>query len=303
MSKAWGKSLIAFSAASYSLSGIIYIAVMYYYHNWNILLIINIFIIIILIIISYTIQKETPRFLLASKKFTEFEEVTRYISVFNGTELEYQKVLNEVRPLKEKYELHLMKKEDFGKNVRSNFITEVLLQYGVLFKTKDLSITTSKFIIYFISVNILYYGFFMNVEKLEGDIYFNLIIIFLGELISEIMAGALMHLLSSRTLLILMFTQCFSICLIFIYVDVSAFLSSILLFGFSFGFSMSFVVVFAYTNETFNPHIKATVFNFLMNAGNLAVAFMGPVIERFENPYSFYAIVSIVPVFVFFAFD
>ena len=62
MSKSWGKSLIAFSAASYSLSGIIYIAVMYYYHNWNILLIINIFIIIILIIISYTIQKETPRF-------------------------------------------------------------------------------------------------------------------------------------------------------------------------------------------------------------------------------------------------
>ena len=66
---------------------------------------------------------------------------------------------------------------------------------------------------------------------------------------------------------------------------------------------MAFVVVISYTNESFDPNIKATVYNFLMNTGSLSVAFMGPILQLFKNPFSFYAIVSIIPIFIFYIFE
>jgi len=135
---------------------------------------------------------------------------------------------------------------------------------------------------------------------MEGSIYTNLALIFIGEIISELLGGALLQIFLAKTILIFMFSLCFILCIVLIFFAYIPLLRVIILFINSFAFSMAFVVVWAHTNESYESKIKASAYGLLMNFGCLAVSLIGPVLELFPNPFYFFAIFSCIPIFVCF---
>jgi len=305
MSKSLGQFFIAFNNSAMPLSGIIYILLMYNFANWNVILVTNIIIFMVLITMSHTVIKESPDYLLSIKKYDEFEEVAKYMASFNGMEVEFEKVFQEVKKLRSEILITNIKNKDddlggFENESKLWFFVNVLKQYLALFDTKGNVIKTFKFTLVYISMYILFYGYLLNVEKMEGSVYVNLALIFIGEFISENFAGALMQMFSTKQILLSMFSLCLGLCIILIFFSYIAIIRVSLLFANAFAFSMAFVVVWSYTNDCYESNVKASAYSFLMNCSNLCVSSMQPVIELFPNPFYFFAIFSAIPIVVCF---
>ena len=63
-----------------------------------------------------------------------------------------------------------------------------------------------------IAVNILYVGFLINIEKIEGDMHLNLLLLFTGEMTADFAAGILLQKYSPKDILVAMFSFSFLFC-------------------------------------------------------------------------------------------
>ncbi len=128
----------------------------------------------------------------------------------------------------------------------------------------------------------------------------NLILIYIGEIIAEILGGVLLQTFSSILIIRIMFIFCFTIFFTLSFISHLTFLSMIFLLMASFSFSMAFVASWSYVYEHFESNVKATAFVFLTNCGNLGISVTGYILEYFSNTYQFFAIVAAMPIVISF---
>ena len=305
MSNEITKIYVSMFQVSLSLGGILYILIMYIFHNWRVLIIISNLINIFLLVFSYRYLTESPQYLLAFKKYEELEKVTKYVANFNERDAEFQKASEELQKVKDSVSLKKIKTSEndievsHADQASSNFfLKDILISYASLFQTKQNSIMIFKFTVIYIAIDYLFYGIMMNVQNMKGSIYINLSLIYFGRLISGLAGGVTLRFFSAKFIIIIMFTFCLICCVLLIYITTLVWLRIALLFTVTLSFWMANLVTYTLANDSFEISIKATVFSFLFNFASLADTILAPIVQQFSDPFIFFAITSAITVIV-----
>lgn len=134
----------------------------------------------------------------------------------------------------------------------------------------------------------------MNLEHISGDIVTNSIVIFTGELISEIISG---YLADKYGRLIVMQTAGFIGGMGFLFHEFSSnkTFKKLLVFLISLGFSANFNIIFIYAPEVFPTTVRSTVYGFLCFIGKFGaftVPSISALVPRVQFLFALLAIVS-----------
>jgi MFS family permease len=285
--------LMALVGACFSVGGITVVLVSAFYENWNIILLIYIFVGCVVGYLIYFYALETSMYLIDQQRYSELNKNLLKIADINGTLTE--EIKNELNELDK---LFIQQNISVNKNT-SNSLSEILKSifgpYSIIFVSKENTFKLLKLIMIFIAIYFVYLGQILNIEKVRGNIYFNNIIIYIGELIAELSATYIISLTTRRNLLI----QCFAICTIFCFfvhfleiLQILDFLKQIMIFIEAFGISIAFVVSFIYAAEILDPNIKSTVISLLITISNLFMMMSPYMIEHFSTPFILLALIS-----------
>jgi len=246
-------------------------------------------------------MQESPKYLLNKKRYDDLEKVTKFIAIYNEREEEYNNVLKTIHNMKISLNNKLLS-DDIGQNsTQIGFIQDLLGPYLILFGSKLVIIILTKLIIIFLALNILMFGFMLNLQRMEGDAYINLTSYYLADLVAKLFGGVLMKFFEAFTLLPYMFILSSLLNIAIMYYSHIELVRICLYFLSCITYSTTFIVSFAYVTEIFDPTIKATAFIFLMGMGTIGVILMGPIIEVFATPFHFFALVSCIPIPVCFS--
>ncbi len=145
-------------------------------------------------------------------------------------------------------------------------------------------------------MNFVFYGQVLNVEKMNGNIYFNSFIIYTAEMISEISAGYFLQNYGRRQMIIACFGLstffCFFLNIIEIFGGSRVFFT-IFIFANSFFISITFVVIYVYSAEIFDSNVKSTMVSLLINLSNVFLLLSPYLIAKFTSPFGLFCILSL----------
>jgi len=285
MNKNYSHLLTGVNAAAFSIEGAFAVAFMYFFENWDVLLIVNIASLIFALLLSIKYIRETPPWLLSEKRYRQLEAETLVVAKFNKTEDEYYRVLNIINKTKINHEEYF---EAIA--TKEGFISNFFGPYIPLFGTKLMIINMSKLTVIFVSSNIIYFGIILNVEKLgEKNIHRNLLMIFAGEIVSEIAAGVILQKFQIKQILYFGYGITAITCYLCVFIE-----EPILLLVAAFTISLAFVACWSHVLENFDPNVKSSVLSMLMNFGSLGVAMSPYLIQIFPTAFTLFGTLSIV---------
>jgi MFS family permease len=279
--------------AFYSLSGFLNIFVLYFFHNFPYLIMMNILIGCIVGYLMINYMTETPHFLLAKKNYYQLNNVIVKIAEINET-LDNKEVKRKFKAINN-FLISQKFNSDNLTQVENFEIKEILGPYKTAFRSKTTTFTFIKLMIPFAAMFVIYFGQALNVEKMNGSIYFNSLMIYSGEIIAEISSGIFLKLYKRKFLMIGAYACSFVLLLFMItlyFFKIFAFLQTILLLANTFFISVLFTVLYVYAAEIFDTSVKSTMISVLVNFSNLLLLFSPYMIDSFSSPLILFAIFS-----------
>jgi MFS family permease len=321
-------------AMLFAFCGIFTIIIMSYFKDWLVLVFIHLVIDISMIYMSYYYFYETPYFCLNKRKYDDLNDVIVNISKVNGTyehlvkgKLEkiehlkrslgvvYRKVITNTSPnspemqkgkrkltaqsnLSELSNFSLGEHDNQGhneQNSQSIFVALFKPYINIFYKRRQL-LNLIKLTLPFITINFVYYGQLMFLERLPGDPKTNSFLIFFSELIAPNLAGWLMQFTGRKKILYFFHVCCIIFCLALAHVN-NEFASTILLFLNSFSIAFSFVVSYVFAAEVFPTSIKTSANGLLILIGNFSLVIGDLLMSIFPSPFYLFALICLGSIF------
>lgn len=288
--------------ACFTLCGIIDILVLYFIKDWNILLYIHLVVCAIVYYITKHYLTETPLFLLDRKEYDSLNSVICKISKINDT-YEQQNVQEKIKNVKE---LINSKKQDYltdeDMNWKNNLrkkesvIESIFGPYILILKSNKNLVQFIQLLFIYLAMNLVFYGQLLNIERMDGNIYFNSFIIYIAEIIAEVLAGYILQIMQRRRLIAFCFLLSSIFCgaIGFLEGDENLTYRTAAIFANSFCCSISFISVYVYSAELFDTNVKSTLISLLSNISNLFMLVSPYLIELFATPFALFAIFSFI---------
>lgn len=315
MSQKMYSLLNGFLGASFTTTGLLCIIVFYYFKNFNIMIYIHFFITSFVIYAVYTdFLTETPIFLLDQGNYSHLNKVIKHIATINDT-LKSANIESRLQELREYRNLHQIKSKtdefftpthtpkklsitnsQLSNNKPSSMMENLFGPYLIAFKSKETTIVFFKLLFIFLTMHFVFFGQVLNVEKMNGNIYFNSFIMYLAEIISEISGGYFLQTYGRRKMLIWCFGMSAFFCFILNIIERTGdfrILFTIFIFANSFFISMTFTVVYVYSAEIFDSKIKSTMNSLLINLSNIFLLVSPYLISKFASPFALFFILSL----------
>ena len=302
--------------ASFTLTGLIDIVVLYFLKNWNILLLLHFLVSGVVVYAMTYYLTETPIFLLDQGNYRELSETIKKMATVNET-YESQNVKNRLDALKEFRNINKIKSKTEGffnslsaefasayssrrgsavSKKPENFIESISGPYMIAFKSKETSTQFLKILFVYLTMNFVFYGQVLNVEKMNGNIYFNSFIIYTAEIISEISAGYFLQNYGRRQMIIACFGLSTFFCFLLNIIEISGgspVFFTMFIFLNSFFISITFVVIYVYSAELFDSNVKSTMVSLLVNLSNVFLLTSPYLIAQFTSPFGLFCILSL----------
>jgi hypothetical protein len=321
-------------AMLFAFCGIFTIFIMSYFKDWLVLVFTHLVIDILMIYFSYYYFYETPYFCLNKKKYDELNDVIINISKVNGTyenfvkdkidniekfkkslTLANRKVITNTSPnspdiqkskIKLSFKSNLTELSNFSlgeyytqeqNNQKSFSIIYALFKpYMIIFYKRRQLGNLLKLILPFITINFVYYGQLMFLERLPGDPKTNSFLIFFSEILAPNLAGWLMQFMGRKKILYFFHMCCIVFCLALAHIQ-NEFTASILLFLNSFSICLCFVVSYVFAAEVFPTSIKTSANGLLILIGNFSLVIGDLLMSIFPTPFYLFALICLGSIF------
>jgi MFS family permease len=290
MSESMYSLLNGLIAAFFTICGLSDIFVLYFLKNWNILIYVHIIVCGIGVYLCKTYLTETPLYLLDKELYHQYEEVIIKISKINQT-YETSNIKSKLDEIKLKYPevTNVVEKKEESRGL---FLT-IFGPYVLVFISYRNMNQLALMLVIYLAMNLVFYGQLLNIEKLEGNIYFNTSVVYIAEIIAEVSAGYLLQRLPRKGLI----TFCFGLSTFFCFAvsglsEEYGALRTCAIFINSFAISVSFISVYVYSAELFSTNVKSTMLSLLSNLSNLFMLITPYLIELFASPFLLFAIFS-----------
>jgi MFS family permease len=301
--------------ASFTMTGLLCIFVFCFFKNWNILIYIHFIVTAFVMYAVYTdFLTESPIFLLDQGNYSHLNKVITHIATVNDT-LESANVEYRIQELREFRNLNKIKSrtDGFFTPVRTprkvsdaisnsstykpeSFLESLFGPYLIAFKSQETTTQFFKQLFIYLTMHFVFFGQVLNVEKMNGNIYYNSFIIYLAEIISEISAGYFLQKYGRRQMVIWCFGLSAVFCLILNIIERTGgfrFLFTIFIFANSFFISITFVVVYVYSAEIFDSNVKSTMNSLLVNLSNVFLLASPYLISQFASPFALFCMLSL----------
>jgi MFS family permease len=290
--------------AAYAGTGIFNIAIIYFFRNWNIILWIHLFLTIGCLYLGRIYITETPIYLLERKRYEELNQVLIKISVINNTDDmgKHKQLLTGIEEIQKEINLNKMGDDKLASTAGGfsimHMFKSVFGPYIELFGNYNNVLTIIKTGLIYNSIIYTYYGQILYVEQLPGNTEFNLFMAFVGELISNIIAGVLMTMISDiKKLLIVVFAIISVICYgMLFFTDSVAILA--LVFVSAMFITIAFVVFMIYFTEIVDVKVKSTSLALMSNTSSIMII-MAPYLMKFffNSAYFMFSCLSLASLF------
>jgi hypothetical protein len=298
---------------------------MTFFKDWVLLVLIHFTIDVVMIYFCYYYFVETPQFCLDKKKYEELNEVITKIAIVNGTyetqvkarldnieklqkslSIYNRKIITNTSPnspiknprkftqdsmLSEMTNLSLGYGEGNSVNKRS-LIYELFLPYMKIFYKRKQLLNLIKLSLPFITVNFVYYGQLMFIDRLPGDAKFNSFLIFTSELFAPNLAGYLLQ-FTGRIKILCFFHVSSIIFSLLLSMASNPWTISVLLFFNSFSIALNFVVSYVYAAEVFPTSIKSSANGVLILIGNFSLVVGDVLMDLLPSPFYLFALFSL----------
>lgn len=241
--------VISLTSSIDPLTGIFITFYFKYVNNWRLLFgLASIYSLILSLVVNFYFL-ESPRWLNSKNRVKESIEILKQIADINGNKKSFDNFL--------KQNSQLIKGDENLKEIKTTYTLFQILQL----KSQRLNIICLAYL--WFCCGLLYYGLVMNLEHLGGNIFLNGIVLFIGEISSELSTGVL----ADHYGRILIFKVCGLIggisFIIWELIGGDNWFRVILVFMTSFGFSGIYNLIYIYSPEIFPTSIRSTVLGFL----------------------------------------
>jgi MFS family permease len=286
----------------FAFCGLFNLIIMYFFKDWFVLLGIHLVVDFIIVYLNFTRLTETPKFCLMKKDYNQLERILIRISKENGTYDIVKLKLQEIQELKKSVKKDSITSDNV-KNVGLfsyinpiRFISTLFGPYVKILTARNDLGNFIKFIIPYITIFFVYYGQLMFVEKLPGDVQLNSLLIFTSELFSPNLAGYLLTKTSRKLILSIFHIICIICSLLFTQIS-NPIILSILLFTNCFSICVNLVVTYVFTAEVFDSSIKTSAMSVLLLIANLSLVFGDLLMNVFPSPFYMFALMCASTIF------
>jgi OCT family organic cation transporter-like MFS transporter 4/5 len=299
----------------FPLAGLINTLLIYFFANWKVFYFLVCLTSIICSILSFKYIKESPIWLKANGKNTDYIRIIRYIVEVNNNADEINQ-LNEiiknsfgVMTEEEKVELYDDGNESFDtiseiieetvipKNTdlklsEINFSYENKHSYNIkdLFMYQSIRIISFFFVYLWVVTGLSFYGLLLNLENLTGNIYVDSYVSYSGELFAEIYSGYLANKYGKSILLYSLIMS--SIGSLTFTLFNNLFIKIPLLFIASIGIASSFNLLYIFTPQFFPINIRTVAVGFFSLSNRCAAGFVPILLNYFPNISFFIGLIS-----------
>lgn len=301
----------AMTTLAFSLSGLINLAIMYYFKNWNIILAYHFIIICYIIYMSRFYMIETPLFLLENFNFREFRKTIKKINSINNADKPH--ISSEL--IKELKDVHVLEKIENSQNIfaeirNSDFQTSLYVLKRTVLVVKSIFdpylnilrnsyniFNVLKFSVMQTSLLFIYYGQLLFVEELPGDMFFNLLVIYMTEILIEFVASCVCQAFPKKFLLLVCSLASAIFSLIIIIFMHNHFIVTINVFLLTCFNTIAVVALNIYASETIDIKVKSVSISICSVIANTSFLISPYLIMFLGNIYVTFMILS---VFMFF---
>jgi MFS family permease len=289
--------------AAYAGTGVFNIIIVYYFGNWNVILWIHLFLTIGCLYLSRIYVTETPIYLLEKKYYEELNQVLIKISLVNNPDdpFKHKQLLTGLDEIQQELNLHKLSDEKLvtnGSFSLKQMLKSVFGPYIELFGNYNNVMNILKTGFMYNTIIYSYYGQILYVEQLPGSTEFNLFMCFVGELISNLLAGVILTVIEDkRKLLIVLFSLISVVCYGMLLLTDS--LSILFMVFISAMFiTVAFVVFMLYFTEIIDVKVKSTSLALMSNTSSVMII-MAPYLMKFffNSAYFMFSCMSVVSVF------
>jgi MFS family permease len=295
-------TLNGLTGSCFAFSGLTGLFIMYFFKSWFVLLSIHIVVGSVIIYLNFFYLTETPKFALIQKNYQLLDQVLIKIANMNGTHDIVSKRLTDIQTTMNSIRKYSLTGDDIGNKGYLHMFNPIRLVYSIfapylkiLRSDRDLG-NFLKLVIPYITMVFNYYGTLMFIEKIPGDVKFNSLLIFMSELISPILAGQMLKKCSRKGILTVFYIVCIIGALIFIN-STNEIILSIVLFVNCFSVCINFVATYLITAETFDSGIKTSALSVLLLIANLPLIFGEVLLSIFPSPFHWIGITSAATIF------
>ncbi len=300
--------------AIFPLSGIFNVIVYCITRNWYYCLVVCFFALIFSVFLGNKLILESPSFLLSKKRYECLNNNIELISEINGTKIT---AIEGLRQMQLKFNLPLTPKSNTndpdyrrktikgkqsslkelikfpldGETKYSRKLKEILGPYYVIFSQRLTALRMCACCLIFFNLFFMYFGLLYNLDKIEGNIYFHSLIVYISEMVSELLSGYLLSRYKRINLIVYSNIPCIICSLILIYCE--GFISELALFSFAFFVSIAFVVVVCYTAELFEPSIRSTATSIGLSLGVFSLIVM-PYLLKIASPFKIFIVMIFI---------
>ncbi len=201
-------------------------------------------------------------------------------------------------------ELNILNSNDFDNQGRNksgscsslNFLYTLFKPYMTIFyKRKPLG-NVLKLTLPFITINFVYYGQLMFIERLPGNAKTNSFLIFFSQIVAPILAGWLLKFMGRKQILFFFFFCCIILSGSLTQIR-NEFQASLLLFLNSFSINVCFVVSYVFAVEVFPTSIKTSACGLLILIGNFSLVIGDLLMSIFPSPFYLFALFCLGSIF------
>lgn len=292
----------------FAFCGLFSIGMMYFFQNWFLIITFHLILNLFVVYMTSIYMVETPRYCLMKRDYDTLDVALVKMSLMNGTyEDKVKSMIEDVKFFRGKdrenidrieapgakgENIPMLKNRNTGSTYRFNplsIFSALLGPYLKIFsRSKDLE-NMVKLMIPFITVNFVYYGQLMFVEKLPGNVKINSFLIFFSELFSPNLAGYLLKSQSRRKIITVFHSLCILVCIIFPHVQ-NELIVSFLIFSNSFCICVNLVTTYVLSAEVFDTSIKSSANGLLILLANCPMVVGDLLMGIFPSPFYLFAI-------------
>lgn len=274
-----------FIGAAFSLTGVTNILIVYYFRNWNILLYIHLGIIFGILYFGRPYMIETPKYLLENRRYKELNEVIVKISNTNNSKEQHAVLLQKLEEIKQKQdnetdEKKIARIEDIGGILY--YVNQVLGPYLIIFQSHENTLNILKTSLVYITIVFIYFGQLFYIEELPGNLYFNLSVIFIAEVISDSFGGILLQRFNRKQILIYLFIV-ISFLLFIVLISTNHVIILIAVCLIAFSVAITFIAFLVYMSELMDINVRSTSISIVTNCSSLFIIISPYVIKIFYN--------------------
>jgi len=289
--KSYCARIMGITNAMFPLGGLLNTLIFYLFSNWRVYFIVISF---LNTLAAFIYLQESLKWLQHNNKQDEYVQAILYILKLNGKEYN-ESILNGI--LKDYFDhdqtietniciinnysnsIHREKEDQLDQmNNRSDYdLNSYKIRLGSSYNIFDLflyrSIRRNSFclLLLWIISGFSFYGLFLNLSNLTGDIYINSVVAYSGEFLGEVISGYLADLYGRRTVTLYSFSLG-SVCSLGFIVFSTNFIKIPLLFLSVMGIASAFNILYIFTAEMYPTNIKSLAMSFFSITNNLTAA-------------------------------